>query len=97
MINLLDLIKHQSCHHIETSQFICRANQLTGFYMMAILVLNELKAPLLHLTTLCRIANQLNLPTNQTLTKSWEGYSNAFPESTKGISGTKQGYLCSST
>ena len=21
-------------HHIETSQLICRANQLTGFYMM---------------------------------------------------------------
>ena len=21
-------------HHTETSQFICRANQLTGFYMM---------------------------------------------------------------
>ena len=97
MINLLELIKHQSCHHIVTSQFICRANQLTGFYMMATLPFNELKAPLLPLTTSCRIANQLNLPTNQTLTKTWKGYSNAFPESRKGIFGTKQGYLCSST
>ena len=24
----------QCSHHIETSQLICRANQLTGFYMM---------------------------------------------------------------
>ena len=27
------LIKLQACPHIETSQFICTANQLTGFYM----------------------------------------------------------------
>ena len=27
---------------IETSQLICRANQLTGFYMMATLAFNEL-------------------------------------------------------
>ena len=26
------LIKRQSCHHIETSQLIYKANQLTGFY-----------------------------------------------------------------
>ena len=26
------LIKRQSCHHIETSQLICRANQSTSFY-----------------------------------------------------------------
>ena len=37
-----DAIKRQSCHHIETSQLICSANQLTGFYMMATLALNEL-------------------------------------------------------
>ena len=37
------LIKRQSCHHIETSQLICRANQLTGFYMVATLALNELQ------------------------------------------------------
>ena len=30
------------CHHIETSQLICSANRLTGFYMMAILAFNEL-------------------------------------------------------
>ena len=29
------LIKRQSCHHIETSQLVCRADQLTGFFMMA--------------------------------------------------------------
>ena len=27
----------QSCYHIETSQLICPANQLTGYYMMATL------------------------------------------------------------
>ena len=36
------LIKRQSCHHIETSQLICPANQLTGFYMTTTLVFNEL-------------------------------------------------------
>ena len=35
-------IKHQSCYCIETSQLICRTNQLPGFYMMAILAFNEL-------------------------------------------------------
>ena len=28
--------------HIETSQLICEANQLTGLYIMATLVFNEL-------------------------------------------------------
>ena len=37
------LSKCQSCHHIETSQLICSANQLTGFYMMTTLVFYELK------------------------------------------------------
>ena len=36
------LIKRQNCHHIETSQLICKTNQLTGFYMMATLKFNEL-------------------------------------------------------
>ena len=35
-------IKCQFCPHIETSQLICIANQLTGFYMRATLALNEL-------------------------------------------------------
>ena len=26
-----ELIKRQSCHHIETSQLVRRTNQLTGF------------------------------------------------------------------
>ena len=38
----LSIIKRQSWHHIETSQLICRANQLTGFYMMPTLTFNEL-------------------------------------------------------
>ena len=37
------LIKRESCHHIETSQLI-KANQLTGFYMMVTLAVNELMA-----------------------------------------------------
>ena len=32
--------------YIETSQLICRANQLTGFYMMRTLVVKGLKAAL---------------------------------------------------
>ena len=39
---LNSLNKRQSCHHIETSQLICSANQLTVVYMMATLALNEL-------------------------------------------------------
>ena len=41
---LTSLIRRQSCHHIETSQLICKANQLTGFYMMATYAFNELMA-----------------------------------------------------
>ena len=33
-------MKRKSCHHIETSQLICRTNQLAGVYMMATLVFN---------------------------------------------------------
>ena len=35
-------INSLSCHHIKTNQLIWRANQLTGFYIMATLVFNEL-------------------------------------------------------
>ena len=36
---LKDTLAHDQCsHHIETSQSIYGANQLTGFYMMGILV-----------------------------------------------------------
>ena len=35
-------IKCQCCRHIETSQLICIANQLTGFYMRATSALNGL-------------------------------------------------------
>ena len=37
---------HQSCYHIETSQLICKANQLTGFYMIVNLAFSELIASL---------------------------------------------------
>ena len=40
--DVIQLIKPQSCFHIEISQLICRANQLTGFYMMTTLGFNEL-------------------------------------------------------
>ena len=35
-------IKCQCCPHIETNQFICTANQLTGFYMRERLAFNGL-------------------------------------------------------
>ena len=37
-------IKCQCCPHIETSQLICTANQLTGFYMRATLAFNGLNS-----------------------------------------------------
>ena len=36
-----EIIKRQSCHHIETSQLICRANQWTCFYIIANLAFSE--------------------------------------------------------
>ena len=36
--------KYQCCPHIKTSQLICCANQLTGFYIRATLALNGLIA-----------------------------------------------------
>ena len=48
-VNILFLThKRQSCHHIETSQFICYANQLTRFYMIGTLTFNELRQLLSH-------------------------------------------------
>ena len=35
--------KCQCCPHIETSQLICTANQLTGFYTRATITLNGLR------------------------------------------------------
>ena len=40
--NSLQLIKCQCCPHIETSQLICFANQLSGFFMRAALAFNWL-------------------------------------------------------
>ena len=48
------LIKRQSCYHIETSQLICSANQLTGFYMMATLVFNELRISSVRISSYCK-------------------------------------------
>ena len=43
IFNVLYLLFHDQCsHHIETSQLIFRANQLTGFYMMGSLVVKGL-------------------------------------------------------
>ena len=38
-----ELVKRQNFNHVESSQLICEANQLTGFYITATLALNELK------------------------------------------------------
>ena len=48
-------MKCQCCSHIETSQLICTANQLTGFYMRATLAFNGLnsKGALLLSLVLC--------------------------------------------
>ena len=45
-IDRTKLIKRQSYHHIETSQLICSADQLTGFYIMTALAFNELNIQL---------------------------------------------------
>ena len=36
----------QRCSYIETSQLICFANQLTGFYMIKTLAFNEFNTPI---------------------------------------------------
>ena len=38
------LLYNGSPYHIGTSPLICRANQLTGFYMIGISAMKELKA-----------------------------------------------------
>ena len=35
-------MKDQGCDHVETSQLICGANQLNGFYLMTALAFNKL-------------------------------------------------------
>ena len=41
-VKIVYLIKRQSCRHIKTSNLISSANQLTGFYIKATVVFNEL-------------------------------------------------------
>ena len=43
MLQVISLLSANVALHIETSQLICRANQLTGFYMRATSALNGLK------------------------------------------------------
>ena len=42
-MNFFSISKCQKSHHIETSQLICCAKQLTGFYMNGTLVVKRLK------------------------------------------------------
>ena len=56
--NKSNLIKCQCCPHIETSQLIYTANQLTGFYMRATLALNWLIFKITR--TMWKQMNQLN-------------------------------------
>ena len=42
IILLINPLTTNVSHHMETSQLICIANQLTGFYMMGTLVVNGL-------------------------------------------------------
>ena len=51
LLNLKIFQIFQCCPHIETSQLIFTANQLTGFYMRAALALNELNKKLHFLLT----------------------------------------------
>ena len=55
---LRELIKSRICHHIETSQLICWANQLTGFYMMTTITFNELTTSILNVN-MCNFYNLL--------------------------------------
>ena len=41
-LDRLNSLNVSHCPHIETSQLICSANQLTGFYMRETLTFNEL-------------------------------------------------------
>ena len=54
----------QTCHHIETSELISSANQLTGFYMVTTLAFNELKSGDMQVVFInkcksCEISNQM--------------------------------------
>ena len=57
-------IKCQCCPHIETSQSICCANQLTGFSMRATMALNGLSA-ILKASFFCSILINMAISINQ--------------------------------
>ena len=71
----LQLIKTQSCHHIETSQMI-KANHLTVFYMAASFAFNELKDQqcawfnVFHLMQKNPHWHQMNYTSNKTVSRS---------------------------
>ena len=44
IINNPQLFHDGGCYYIETSPLICRANQLTGFYMIMASIMKELKS-----------------------------------------------------
>ena len=44
-MELINLLTTNVPYDIETSQLFCRANQLTGFYMMETLVVKRLRDP----------------------------------------------------
>ena len=44
-MELTNLLTINVPYDIETSQLVCRANQLTGFYMMETLVVKRLRDP----------------------------------------------------
>ena len=45
-------MKYQICRHIETSESICKTGELTGFYEMATLVINEFHVELFRILCL---------------------------------------------
>ena len=70
----------QCSHHIETSQLICSANQLTGFYIMEILVVKMLMAKSLLLLLQKIFDKVLNTPDFEvsTLKKCQEGFNSFY-------------------
>ena len=74
-VQLINLMKRENCHHMETTQLIYPANKLTGFYMMATLAFNELTlvANGVTLKTLITINDKLiTYPLGSTIQKCYE-------------------------
>ena len=83
-INLLQFtkpIKFQCCPHIETSQLVCCANQLTGFYMRVTLAFKGL-------THFSSVAFHIETKSNR-ITGFYIKYNTGLNGLKKGKSGTK--------